>query len=191
MAAAMRELTTRLKEEEERRVALVRREDEEKARRESILLKAHCEAEKEAALLAAREDERSVARAEAERVADLVAEERREANQLAEEDKQAALDQLAAVLKEDYSRTMERRVLEAREAAAAEHQKVCASYEERLSELKGSIWLLERDAEELRARVAEGDVAQSELQCRYDDLRREFADFVNQVPGFKDDFVIK
>lgn len=191
VAVAVRELTTRLQEEEERRVALVRQEDAEKAKREAVLLKTHCEAEKEVAVRAAREDERAVARAEAERVAELVAEARRAASQLAEEDKQAALDQLAAALQEDHSRVLERRLLEAREAAAMDHQKVCACYEEKLSELRGSIWLLERDVEGLKARVAEGDVAQTELQCRYDDLRREFADFVNQVPGFRDDFIIK
>lgn len=191
VAAAVREVTTRLQEEEERTVDRVRKEDAEQARREAASLKARCDAEKEAAVRAARESERDVARAEAERVAELVAEEQRALARRAEEDKQAALEQLTAALLDEHSRALEQRAREVREAVATEHRKECARYEEKLSELRGSIWLLERDVEGLRMRVAEGDAAQEELQCRYDDLRREFADFVNQVPGFRDEFVLK
>lgn len=191
VAVAVREVTTRLQAAEERRVERVRQEDAEQARREADLLKARCDEEKEAAVRAAREEERAAARAEAQRMAKVVADEQCASARRAEQDKQAALEQLTVELQEEHSLALERRAREVREGAALELQKECACYEDKLSELRGSIWLLEREVEGLRARVADGDAAQEKLQCCYEDLRREFADFVNQVPGFRDEFVLK
>lgn len=191
VTAAVREVTTRLQAAEERRVERIRQEDAEQARKAEAVLKARCDAEKEAAVRAARDEERSLAHAEAERVAELVEREQRVAARRAEEGKRAALEQLEEALRGEHSLALERRAREVREAAALEHGRECACYEDKLSELRGSIWLRDREAEGLRARMAERDAAQKELQCRYDDLRREFADFVNQVPGFRDEFVLK
>lgn len=191
VTAAVREVTIRLQAAEERRMERIRQEDAEQARGAEAVLKARCDAEKEAAVRAAREEERALARAEAERVRELVEREQRAAARHSEEGKRAALEQLEEALRGENSLALERRAREVREAAALEHGRECSCYEEKLSELRGSIWLRDRELEGLRARMAEGDAGLKELQCRYDDLRREFADFVNQVPGFRDEFVLK
>ena len=188
---ALEDLREELKLVEEQNVAVAR--EEEKARFEVVLEEAKrlWKNEEELAVQLAKEEERETARLVAEEQTTVVELLRKEDSLKAENEKLQALKELKDNLMSLHSEEVSRVIAEERQKASLELREQQSQHEEEVTKLNGTIWLGEKESKELRAALEEEVQAKQKLQEDYDNLKKEFADFVNLVPGFRDEFVIK
>ena len=191
LAKAIEELTIELKRIEEQRISEVREEDRANFDLELEEVRRLCENDKEVAVQLAREEEREIARVQAEEQEVIVASLREQDSAKAETDKQLALKELEEKLRGLHGEEVSRVISEEREKAAAQLRDHQDQHTEMVTKLNGTIWLSEKANKELQATLEEEREARNQLQEDYDNLKKEFADFVNHVPGFRDEFIIK
>lgn len=143
------------------------------------------------AVLLARSEEREKAVQEAERVREVVSEEKAMERQQALLEKEQALLLQQTQLEEERERALE----EQRQELTAEMQSKLAALREECDQRYGE---MER---KFQQQVAETEVVRQELlrmaeekadwESRHARLKQEFADFIDKVPGFRAEFVLQ
>lgn len=145
---------------------------------------------KEEAMMKAREEERHIAACEADRVAQQVMLEKKAAAREAEERQQQALKEQDGQLRrwhrqeqEKLKKTMETTFADKLSSTNLEHQKQITSLHQVLDEERTKCQQLH---EELREMTKKRDA----WEQKYQDLRSEFSNFIDQFPGFKAEFIL-
>ena len=185
------QLTIVLKKEEEENIRLVLAKENKIKQREVQDLKEAWQDEMTKSIMIARAEEQKLARQEAEAMAIRVAEERQVDAERFVQEKENALKDLAEKLQVQWEKAISEAVSREKSAGAKEREILTEDYEEKLSETKGTIWLLEGEVSQLKDKIGMLEVIREQLQTDHNNLKREFADFVNHVPGFRDDFILK
>ena len=139
----------------------------------------------------ARSEERERARLEAERVRGVVAEEKAAEQEQAQLDKDRALDSQRARLEEEKERALQ----EQRQELGADMQlKLVAQQEDcdlRHAALQAKYKQQMTVTEEVRQDLMNMTELKAEWEERHARLRKEFADFIDKVPGFRAEYILQ
>lgn len=137
-----------------------------------------------------RKEEKEIARQEAKRVAECVAEEKSLEAELAAKEKAQALEEQRIHLGRLHSEALgeQKRQLEAE--FDEKLGKVCDNYNAKLSELQSNLdeqivvnQTLDRDLENMTS-------LKNEWEEKYMALKQEFSNFIDQFPGFRGEFLL-
>lgn len=184
-------LTNRLKIKYSADLANLQQESEVKLQKTIKNTWEQAEKVKQKAIQRAREEEQQVAAKEAERVLQAVLLEKQRALTEAEEEKQGALSNQKEQLQMRHTSELVQLEKELSDLYDTQLNDVCASYD---SDLLASDLLLKEREEELKQLNSklEGMKEQRQMwELKYDNLKIEFSDFIDQVPGFKAEFMLK
>ena len=184
-------LETKLRKEFAETLEKMAQEHREHLAREMESTWAQAEAVKREAVERAREEEREGARLEACQVADRVAEEMREEAARVEEEKQRALTEQREELMVEQSRALEAQRQELEEQFQDKLSSVCEEYDLKLTEVGAHLEEQQAVCRELEDKLAAMTEQKENWETKYSNLRAEFSDFINQVPGFRGEFVLK
>lgn len=145
----------------------------------------------ETAVQRARVEERERARVEAERMRGVVAEERAMEQEEALLDKRQALESLDARLEEEKERALEEQqqllTTDMEQKLAAQQRECEMRYAELQSRHDHQVAVTEQVREELD-KMTELKAEWEESHAR---LRKEFADFIDKVPGFRAEYMLQ
>ena len=184
-------LETKLRKEFAETLEKTAQEHREHLTREIASTWTQAEAVKREAVERAREEEREGARLEACQVADRVAEEMRENAAMAEEEKQRALSEQHEQLMVEQSRALEVQRQELEERFQDKLSSVCEEYEQKLAEVDAQLEEQQAVCRELENKLGAMTELKENWETKYSNLRAEFSDFIDHVPGFRGEFVLK
>lgn len=139
----------------------------------------------------ARSEERHLAKEESKRVANRVVQEKKELWQMAEEEKVRALDDHTKVMEDLCRHTLAEQRRELEQHHSADSKEMSEEYESRLAELNQQSREQEAEIEKLRNDLEEMTESKESWELKYRNLREEFADFIEQLPGFRAEFILK
>lgn len=139
----------------------------------------------------ARSEEHRLAKEESKRVANRVVQEKREMKQVAEEEKIRALDDHTRVMEDLCRQALAEQQRNLGQQHDANSKEMCEEYESRLSELKQQSSEQEAEIKRLRNDLEEMTESRNDWKLKYRNLRVEFADFIDQFPGFRAEFIMK
>ncbi len=148
------------------------------------------EAVKQEAVETARQEEIDIARAEACEEATKVAETMQQHNQQVVEDKQDALSEQMEALKLEECRALERQKEELEGHSKDKLANVCEEYECRLGEVGRELDEQRQRVEELETKLEAMSQLKDSWETKYENIRTEFSDFIDNVPGFRGEFVL-
>ena len=146
---------------------------------------------KQKAIQRAREEEQLMAAEAAERATQEALLEKERALAEAEKEKEEALHEQKEHLQEQHASELQQLEKELSDLYNTKLDRVCATYD---SDLLASSLLLKEKEEELKKlkyKLEEMKEQRQMWELKYDNLKVEFSDFIDQVPGFKADFVLK
>lgn len=143
------------------------------------------------AVVDAMREEHQLAKEEAKRVANRVVQEKEELRQVAEEDKIKALDNHTKVMEDLCRHALAEQQRELEQHHDAESREICEEYESRLAKLKQQSCEQEAEIQKLRNDLDEMTESRDSWELKYRNLREEFADFIDQFPGFRAEFILK
>ena len=143
------------------------------------------------AIYETRQEEQAQAEEEARRVAERVAGEKALAAELAARERAQVLEEQRQHLEDVREQALEDQRTELEEEFERRLGEVCAHCDAKLAELQERL-----DGEVARGQRLEGEL-QDMTQCRdeweqkHANLKEEFSDFIDRLPGFKGDFLLK
>ncbi len=184
-------LETKLREEFASTLKKLTQKHEETLARKIDNTWAEAEAVKQEAVEEARQEEVYIARVESCKVAATVSEIAQQNNQQAEEDKQEALSEQMELLKLEECRALERQKEELEGQFKDKLADVCDDYECRLGEVGRELDDQRQRVEELAIRLEAMTQLKDSWETKYENIRTEFSDFIDNVPGFRGEFVLK
>ena len=146
---------------------------------------------RERAVADSRLEEQAAAREEADREAELVAGEKRTLVQRLEEEKQRALREQKDTLNDAHREGLQVHKRELRVEFDQELEFVSSDYEAKLGELQTRYDEELSTSGTLRQELADTTAEMIDWQQKYEKLKLEFSDFIDQFPGFRGDFILK
>ena len=184
-------LEDRLRKEFQDRLTRI---DEE--HQEYVELKVHDTWEKarvirEKAIANARLEEQHFAAKEAMKTAERVAQEKKEEKDQAEREKARALEDHTRYMEELQRKALHQQQKELDEHSAAKMKDLTVKYETRVSELRQQLSEETGDNQQLRTDLQEMTESRDSWELQYRNLKMEFADFIDQFPGFRAEFILK
>lgn len=171
---------TRVDEEHQEYVGLTVQDTWEKAR---VI--------REKAVADARLEERQYAAKEAMKTAERVAQEKREEKEQAEREKARALEDHTRYMEELQRKALHRQWKELDELYSSKIKDLTDEYESRVSELRQQLSEETGDNQQLRTDLQEMTESRDSWELQYRNLKMEFADFIDQFPGFRAEFILK
>ena len=159
---------------------------------EEVIKQTWAEAEvvKQNAIDDTRKEEREIARQEAKRVAECVAEEKSIEAERASKEKEQALEEERIHLGQLHSEALSEQKRQLEAEFDENLSNVCGDYDARLSELQSNLdgqivtnQTLERDLENMTN-------LKNEWEEKYMALKQEFSNFIDQFPGFRGEFLL-
>lgn len=138
-----------------------------------------------------RSEERHLAKEESKRVANRVVQEKKELWQIAEEEKLRALDDHTKVMEDLCRHALAEQQRKLEQHHSAHSKEMSEEYESRLAELNQQSCEQEAEIEKLRNDLEERTESRDSWELKYRNLREEFADFIEQFPGFRAEFILK
>ena len=143
------------------------------------------------AVLQARAEERERARQEAERVRGIVAQEKVAERERALLEKDRALESQRVKMEKEKQRALEEKERELTVELQSQLTALRAECDQRYAELQEK-YECQVSATELVQQELERETAlRAEWEGRHERLRKEFADFIDKVPGFRAEFVLQ
>ena len=139
----------------------------------------------------ARREERHLAEEEAERVANRVVQEKKDLWQMAEEEKIKALDEHTKVMEDLCQHALAEQQRELERHHDADSRAMCEEYESGLAKLTQQSCEQETEIQTLRNDLDKMTESRDSWELKYRHLREEFADFIDQFPGFRAEFILK
>lgn len=146
---------------------------------------------RERAVADSRLEEQAAAREEADREAELVAGEKRMLVQRLEEEKQRALREQKDALNDAHREGLQVHKRELRVEFDQELEFVSSDYEAKLGELQTRYDEELSTSGTLRQELADTTAEMIDWQQKYEKLKLEFSNFIDQFPGFRGDFILK
>ena len=174
------ERLTRIEQEHEEYVELTVKDTWEKAR---VI--------REKAVADARHEEQQYAAKEAMRVAERVAWEKKEERDQAEEEKVRALEEHTQYMEELQRKALGQQQRESDQHYAAKIKDLTDKYESMLAQLRQQLSEETFDNQQLTTDLQEMTKSRDDWELQYRNLKIEFADFINQFPGFRAEFILK
>lgn len=159
---------------------------------EEVIRQTWAEAEnvKQNAIEDTRKEEREIARQEAKRVAECVAEEKSLEAEVAAKERAQALEEQRIHLGQLHSEALNEQKRQLEAEFDEKLGEVCDDYEARLSELQSNFQeqiivnqTLERDLKNMTN-------LKNEWEEKYMALKQEFSNFIDQFPGFRGEFLL-
>lgn len=139
----------------------------------------------------ARQQEQAVARKSAEETAQRVTKEKNQAKELAERGKLQAVNDERMQLGEKHKNVMCDMKLELEQQFETRMNQMRSEYEAKLSYLQAIIDEQSAIRTKLELGLAAMKELQSETEIKYETMKTEFSNFIDQVPGFKGEFILK
>lgn len=149
------------------------------------------EAKKNEAVANTRIEEHHLAGKEAERVANIVGREKRELRQRAEEEKIKALDGHTKLMEGVCRQALAKQQQELEQVHDSAAIAMSETYESRLAELALQLGMQAAEMEKLRTDLEEMKDSRDRWESKHRNLKMEFADFIEQFPGFRAEFILK
>jgi hypothetical protein len=143
------------------------------------------------AVACARCEEHQLAEEEAKRVAHRVDQEKKELRQLAEKEKVMALDDHTKAMQDLCRQALAEQCQKLEQRHDAKSKGMCEEYESRFAELKQQLNKYASDIALLQGDLREMTESRDDWELKYRHLREEFADFIEQFPGFRAEFILK
>lgn len=184
-------LEERLREEFQERLAQIKLESREHLDSTVQSTWEEANTKKEEAIASARHEEHCLADRESKRVANRVVQEKRELRQIAEEEKIRALDNHTEVMESLCRQALAEQQRELEHHHDASSKEISEEYESRLAELKEQSSEQEAEIERLRIGLEDMTLSRDSWELKYRNLKVEFADFIEQFPGFRAEFILK
>ena len=142
----------------------------------------------EEAVAKAREEECHLAEEASIRVANRVAEEKKELWRMAEEEKASALENHTKLMEDLQRQALAEQQRKLEQHHNANSKAISEAYESRLAELTQQSEKQAAEIETLRLDLKE---SRDSWESKYTNLKLEFADFIDQFPGFRAEFILK
>lgn len=184
-------LETQLRKEFADTLEHLAQEHEETLAREIEKTWTEAEAIKRDTVEGAKQVERAIARANAREQAEKFAETIRQNNQRAEKDKQNALSEQMEILKLEECRALKRQRAELEGEFEKKLSSVCEESRCKLEEVGRELTEQQRIVEELEIKLTTMTQLKDNWETKYDNIRTEFSHFIDLVPGFRGEFVLK
>lgn len=146
---------------------------------------------REEATQEARKQEQATAKNNAEDTAHRVAKEKIQAKENAERDQMQALNEERVRLDEKYKKAMSDMKMALEQQFATRLDQVRSDYELKLNELQTTIDEQTAIRTQLERDLAATVELQNETKVKYEALRTEFSNFIDHVPGFRGEFILK
>ncbi len=146
---------------------------------------------REKAVADTRLEEQQYAAEEARRVAERVAQEKVEEKEQAEREKARALEEHTQYMKELQRNALGQQRRELDNHYAAKTKDLTDQYESRMAELRQHLGEETADNQQLRTDLQEMTESRDSWELQYRNLKIEFADFIDQFPGFRAEFILK
>lgn len=139
----------------------------------------------------ARSEEQHLADEKAKRVASRVCQEKKREREQAESDKASALQELTRHMQAECGERLAEQQRELDRQHTTRLTEISGEYKERLAELERRLGEEEAENERLRTDLHEMTESRDSWELRYKNLKMEFADFIDQFPGFRAEFILK
>lgn len=143
------------------------------------------------AVLDARLDEQAIAQKETEKVAKKVIEEKKDAKERAEREREKALANHTIYMKALSKQALEEKEKELRETFSTQMERLNNDHKTEISALKQLLNEHTAEIEKLRADLHSVTESRNLWEVKYQNLKMEFSDFINQFPGFRSEFILK
>ncbi len=184
-------LETQLRKEFADTLENLAQEHEETLAREIDRTWTKAEEIKREAIEGGKQAERAIARANAREQAEKFAEMIRENNQRAEKDKQNALSEQMKQLKLEECRALKRQREELEGEFKEKLSGVSEEYHYKLKEVEKELSEQREIVKELEAKLAAMTQLKDSWETKYNDMKTEFSHFIDLVPGFRGEFILK
>lgn len=184
-------LEDRLRKEFQERLTRVEQEHEEYM--ELTVRKTWEEARvvREKAVADARHEEQQSAAEEAVQVAARVAQEKKEEKEQAEREKMKALEEHTQYMEELQRKALGQQQRELDKHYAEKIKDLTDKYESMLAQLRQQLNDEVTDNQQLMTDLEEMTKSRNSWEMQYRNLKIEFADFIDQFPGFRAEFILK
>ena len=146
---------------------------------------------KEDAIQEARKQEQTIARKNAEEHAQTIAKQQRQAKELAERDKKQALDEERVRLNEVHIKAVCDMKIELEQQFAIRMDHMRSDYEAKLNEVQATLEEQIAIKTRLERDLAVMEELRNETERKYEALKTEFSNFIDHVPGFRGEFILK
>lgn len=143
------------------------------------------------AVEAARLEERAAAIRQTERIGKEHEQEMEEARRVAEQSRQDAIEKLRADLMEEQNKAVASAVHETDRKAAGALKNVQRSHEARVSELRLQLEGLLQELEKTRLAVSRSESMRKDAEIKLAEMTAEFSHFIDQVPGYSAEYLLK
>ncbi len=178
----------KLREEFREKITLIEDKNKDHLMRMIESVEEEAEKTKNQMVLEARCDEQHQAQETARKVEEKVAQEKKEDRMKAEIEKAKAVEDLTQHMDALCEEALERQRRSMEDCFAAKMKELSDTHESRLGELKRELM---GEIDELKCALNDMTISRSTTEQKYQDLKVEFSDFIDQVPGFKGDFLLK
>ena len=145
----------------------------------------------EEAVARARAHERHLAEEESIRVANRVAQEKKDLWKMAEEEKARALENHTKLMEDLQRQALAEQQRKLEQHHNANSKAMSEAYESRIAELTQQSEKQAAEIENLRLDLKETRESRDSWESKYTNLKLEFADFIDQFPGFRAEFILK
>ena len=146
---------------------------------------------REKAVADTRLEEQQLAAEEAMAVAKRVAQEKAEEKEQAEKEKINALESHTRYMEELQKKALREQQRELEDLHATKTKGITDTYEMRIAELSDQLSEEAADNQQLRTDLQEMTESRDNWEMQYRNLKMEFADFIDQFPGFRSEFILK
>ena len=139
----------------------------------------------------ARMEEQHLAKEEALSVARRVTKEKRKAEEQAKNDKERAVEDCIKYMDKLHKEALEehQKLLEVQ--FATKLKEVNDEHNTLLTNLKLQLSKQAAENNQLRSELEEMTESRDSWELKYKNIKMEFSDFINQFPGFRDEFILK
>lgn len=139
----------------------------------------------------ARMEEQYLAKEEAKKVANMVAQERRKDKELADNEKARALEDHTKYMEGLCRQALAQQQSDLEKQSAAKMKEMNDECKLRLAEVEQQLIEQAADNEKLRTDLQEMAESRDNWELQYRNLKMEFSDFIDQFPGFRAEFILK